>query len=492
MNVLYNRLCLILTVFLQVRWGDVCLISNMAARRTTNNSVSTLDEQSAIIESVVSKEKDSKTKEKEKKKAAKDKKRVSSSAAGSAHKTQKRSSAVSATVSVPPEQDEFDSVPEFAEEEEEEGEITWAEAKAHAQLTQFPYGQNLGFSQEEWNGWVQPDGHVEGRADHAISEEDYDLDSQVDIDSVSDITGTVKSAQDIPLPIPTVVGTGALADFLREQLNQVKECDKVSPKIADDAALVINKILKESVYVTEMEKLTKSHPRVQNIEYMKVPKLDVEVYEVVQQKVRNLDQGFQSIQKAVMSAVSALAPVLSLLISRGEGDDELNQVGRNLGESIKLMAFVNNTISAKRREIIKPYLAPIYAKVLTKGHETTPDWLYGGDLLTTTKKCEAAKRIGQKILKPTGPVNDIPRGMSNRRARGRGAGVLRGFIPMQTQGIRFPNPQSFNQGYAQQQQQQQQGQWQYPRESGYKARQNFQAQGQGQQRFPRRGNMTYK
>ena len=44
-------------------------------------------------------------------------------------------------------------------------------------------------------------------------------------------------------------------------------------------------------------------------------------------------------------------------------------------------------------------LSPIYARELSKGHSASPDWLYGGDLVDATKKCEAAKKIGDKIIK---------------------------------------------------------------------------------------------
>ena len=140
------------------------------------------------------------------------------------------------------------------------------------------------------------------------------------------------------------------------------------------------------------------------------------------------------------------------------------------------MSFVLNGISARRRELIKPCLAPIYAQVLTKGHETSPDWLYGGNLIETTKKCEVSKRISDKILnkksQPQKPANQARGG--KQAGRGRGRGQLRAFNPHQSYRAgqqqyhvpanqmgfpleypRYPRPQY--QGYGQQQQQQYQG-----------------------------------
>ena len=404
-----------------------------STRRTTNNSVSTLDEQSAVIESVLTKEKNTVTSKKE------DKKRRIKRAEKEAKKVR-----TSSAVSVPAQKElgeeiESDDMAESGSEGTVS--LTWEDAKAQMQAhgLQYvnPYGLNLGISQEQWDN-----PNLVHQPPHDISDDD-----------VSDLTSMADSEVSAIQPQPAVtteveqqlklVGSGALADFLREEWTHVKESDKVSTKLDDCTAKVVNKMLKESLHVTDMEKLAKNHPRVENVDFMKVPRLDMEVFQVVEQKVRNLDQSLQSIQKGVLASVSALSPVLSLLIQRGDADEELNKVGRNLGESIKLLAYVNNILSSKRRDLIKPYLAPVYAQVLTKGHDTTPDWLYGGDLVTTTRKCEASQKLAQKILKPKSDSNPA-KSQSAKRFKGpknTGMGMLRGFNPLQPQNIRFPSPQ---------------------------------------------------
>ena len=68
-----------------------------------------------------------------------------------------------------------------------------------------------------------------------------------------------------PVDATQLKSTGLLAEFCKEQLTTVKESEKVAPKINDDLAVVLNKILSESIYPTEMEKLAKLHPRVENV-----------------------------------------------------------------------------------------------------------------------------------------------------------------------------------------------------------------------------------
>ena len=121
---------------------------------------------------------------------------------------------------------------------------------------------------------------------------------------------------------------GQLASLIKEQLGQVKGCDKVLTRLAPAVAQLLDRYLKEAHYVSEMEKLAKQYPRIENVEWMKVPRLDDEVFQAIDQRFRNVDQGFQSIQWAVMSAMAALGPVFLLVGSSGGKDPELDEISR--------------------------------------------------------------------------------------------------------------------------------------------------------------------
>ena len=211
--------------------------------------------------------------------------------------------------------------------------------------------------------------------------------------------------------------------------------------------------MKDSLYTADMEKLAKKYPKVENVASMQVPKLDTEVFTILQQTYKNMDQSIQGIQKAVVASLAALSPVLENIMLKSEEDQQLAELGINIADSLKLMAFTLNLLSGRRRELLKPCLAPAYVRVLTKGHETTPEWLFGGDLLNTTKKCEAAKRIGQKVLKPREPPAQTRGRRDNQRRfraplQGQQQQVLRPQVPQQQyQHGRFPSPQVYNQAY---------------------------------------------
>ena len=274
---------------------------------------------------------------------------------------------------------------------------------------------------------------------HEISDDDEETDSA---------SGQEVEPQDA-LPareaVPKTVGT--MADLAKEQLAFVKDSDRVAAKINPDLARVLESYLKDSTAVADMDKLAKQYPRVENVEGMKVPKLDEEVFQVVDQRHKTLDQNFQGIQKAILGSMSALADIMDLGFRRGVTDPELDALGRNLMDSMQLHAFAHNALSGRRRELLRPQLSPAYAKEMTKGQTASAEWLYGGELADATKKCDTAKKIGEKISrrKTTFPGSRPPmkkfRPMYNQQPGQQGFPMMRAFNPYPVQQFRFPAPQ---------------------------------------------------
>ena len=95
------------------------------------------------------------------------------------------------------------------------------------------------------------------------------------------------------------------------------------------------KYLKETQLTTEMEKLAKDYPGISNGETMKLPRLDKEVFQAVDQKCKNLDWSLQAIQKGLLGAMAAFAPVLELAFARGSADKELAGLSRGVMDGLK-------------------------------------------------------------------------------------------------------------------------------------------------------------
>ena len=288
---------------------------------------------------------------------------------------------------------------------------------------------------------------------HAMSEDEEDEDEIMLVaDGGEDPDPPPAAGAHGPLPPAPAVVTraaeearpvGSLAELVDDQMAQIKEADKVSAKVDPKAAILLERYLEDAHLVSEMERLAKAYPRVENVEAMKVPRLDAEVFQAVEPPAKATDQGFQAIQKAVLGAMSAFAPIYNLAFKRLDKDKELNSLGQNFLDGFHLLALVHNNLSARRREALRPHISPVYAKTLTRGHSASPDWLYGGDLSETTKTCEAVKRMGEKIVKRKQQFRGRS-GPPQKKFRAQHGNFTQGFFrpnPFQMQHIRFPAPQ---------------------------------------------------
>ena len=286
------------------------------------------------------------------------------------------------------------------------------------------------------------------------------------------------------LPTPAV-SMETFKDLVKGQLGQIKEADKVADPVHQDVADLFTKFLEEAQSANDMDKLAKAYPRVENVEAMKVPRLDAEVYNTLDQRYRTLDQVFQGIQRALLGALSACAPIMELTFSRDKQDEELNGLGQGLMDSIHLIAFAHNAISTRRREELKPQLSPVYANTLSRLHGS-PEWLYGGELAETTKQCEVARKVGEKVIKRVKPGTKAP-GQKKFRPNSSqfmGQPMFRAFNPYQMQQqVRFPSPQAF--GY------QQFGQQYFPGGQQSFRPQNFFGGFPRRQRFQRGGKQAF-
>ena len=289
-------------------------------------------------------------------------------------------------------------------------------------------------------------GEIIRQPTHAISEDEAE-----DLAEPGPLPPTVVLVKAVPREVENVE---SVAELIKEHLTHVKEADKVTPDVQSEVAELIDGFLEEACLISEMEKLAKKYPRVNNVPRMKVQKLDAEVFQVVEQGLRNTDQTFQAIQKGVLGGMAAIAPLMGLTLMRNTGDKELNRLGSNLVDALHLLAQANNALAARRREVLKPHLSPMYAKVMTKTHEANSDWLYGGDLVETTKQCAAAKRIGDKVLKRKQIQQGRGRGWNQKRFRPPMFPVVGQVpqmqFPMGMRPMNFQNPQfrfPFNQQY---------------------------------------------
>ena len=326
-----------------------------------------------------------------------------------------------------------------------------------------------------------PSATVTRQQAHEISDEE---------DEIEELAQMVAAAS----PSVSKRAVGKTAGLIKEHLAQVKEADRISQELDPGVAVLLDKYLREATLPSEFEKLTKAHPRIGNVESMKVPRLEEEIFHAVDQRFRNQDMAFQGIQKGVLAAMATFAPLLDLTLARKDQDPELDDLGETTMEGFKLLAHVHNQISNKRKELLRPQISPIYAKALSKGsEELSQDWLFGGNLEETTKQCDVSRKITEKVAGKRKQDKGPGKGQQQfKKFRppfpaqfGTQPTMLRPYNPYQMPVMpRFPNPTGF-----QQQQSYQYYPQGYPQAmfGGFPRRQRFARGGPRQQGFGKRG-----
>ena len=187
-------------------------------------------------------------------------------------------------------------------------------------------------------------------------------------------------------------------DLLKTQHHIVREEDCVLPPVLEEMALIVNDFF-DKPKIGELEKLARNYPRIKNLDKQVVPKMDPEIFNATDQTTRTADESLQNLQKGVMAAFSAISVVGSLFISRGSSDPELEALSVNVLEALHLLALISNELSTKRRDQLKPYIPSTFASFANKLPEVMDGWLYGGNLAKAAEQCELSKKIGRKILK---------------------------------------------------------------------------------------------
>ena len=271
---------------------------------------------------------------------------------------------------------------------------------------------------------------------------------------------------------------GKLAQLLQSRHQKVKEDEKLTPPINETLAAIVNAFFEETKVAGELEKLTKEYPQVKNMDKQLVPKLDAELFTAIDPQVRAVDVALQGIQKGVVAAVSAMAPIGSLMLERGNTDKELDELSGNMLDAMHILALTSKGLEHRRRETLKPNMQQTYAKALGKAHEGDPQWLYGGNLSEATRKCEVAKKLADKIVKRKTPQQS--QGHQHNKQNPQGGNQNKRFKqPNKQNWQNFQQAQSGQKAFGYQHFQMPQVQMQTPYTYGYQNQQYQQYKGKG-------------
>ena len=209
-------------------------------------------------------------------------------------------------------------------------------------------------------------------------------------------------------------------DVLDDVTSEMSNEELTSGKLNDKVAKLINFYMSEKPCDAVIEKRNKKYLRPENCEYLKVPKMNQEIWNSIPSysKKHDLD-----LQKAQLNLVKGVIPVGQLIDQlyavKGKLSNEsfdVDEAIRSLVDTIGFVGAANCAIVQKRKSLLRPKLAPKFQK-LCSSSEFSSDSLFGKDLAQEVKTINEMGKLTQDITKP-GTSGYVP--PSSYRGRGRG------------------------------------------------------------------------
>ena len=209
---------------------------------------------------------------------------------------------------------------------------------------------------------------------HEVSDEESDDDDDIETlpGSASEMGEGKKSSSKPEKDLFKGLKKGKLAASLQAYQQDKAEASKGGDKLGETLAQVISSYFEEPYVPADMESAVKMFPRPENVEKLVAPKLESQLFNSSELNahphVRMFDIALQSIQKGLVAAITAMAPLGEAMLKKGEEDNELDALGENFGNATRFLVNATNGISLRRKELLKPYIAPMYAKALNRDY----------------------------------------------------------------------------------------------------------------------------
>ena len=197
---------------------------------------------------------------------------------------------------------------------------------------------------------------------------------------------------------------GKMLEAISGRKHEVDARTPASSKMIKPMAKVINSYFAEKKYSVELEKITKNFPLIHEATGRHVPEIDSELDMpgVLPQQAKALDTTIKNIQKGCFAAISAIAPLAELALTRGEDDQDLDAKGNDALQGLKALSLISLGLSVRRKEQLRPLLSEDFKRsMMNAGEDGAGKFLFGGNLDVQTKKLETAKKVAEKIVKKT-------------------------------------------------------------------------------------------
>lgn len=197
---------------------------------------------------------------------------------------------------------------------------------------------------------------------------------------------------------------GMLFNACEAEKNVPKDDDSVvGPEVSEQMSLMIQNFFGRSRKSAKIDDLLQEFIRPRNMPFLKIPFIEEEVYRDLAGGAKSFDKNCRHLQGYINAAITALAVSLQQLILTEKLDPIISEAGVRVKKAIQLLAFSTKEINDRRKDALKSSVNSEYLPLLKHAKPPSDDWLLGGELNESIKKCDDSKKLSEKIMKNKQP-----------------------------------------------------------------------------------------
>jgi plastocyanin len=179
---------------------------------------------------------------------------------------------------------------------------------------------------------------------------------------------------------------------IKDAMATEEQGENLSEAVAEICSLLVEKGLSEE----KLMEIEKKHLPPGNCQALAPTKVNQVVWNIISPNTRSADLVSQRVQTKLAKAMTALAKGMDELKEASKMVPSLGSMFGNLTDAFTLMASVNRDINNKRRDTIKPDLAPAYKHICSTSVPIT-SMLFGDNVEDVIKSQADANKLKVQI-----------------------------------------------------------------------------------------------
>ena len=184
---------------------------------------------------------------------------------------------------------------------------------------------------------------------------------------------------------------------LCEASKVIEQDDSVSLPIKEEVASFVKKAFAKPVKYDAVKKINESMRIPENVECLKVPRLNSPIYVKVPTDVKNRVRASQDNQAMFMKVVSALVKITDTLCKHEQEGQWVKDTMKLSADAITVSAYLQKSWLKARREDIKTFLPEDFKRLSAEEVPLDAKNLFGDDLEGSIKSLESTNKISQKM-----------------------------------------------------------------------------------------------